>query len=401
MTDLRVFAEKIGDYLEKEQDHLVQFLRDFIAIPSETYNEREAANFFADKMRANGFDEVKQDRIGNVFGRIGSGKTVILYDAHMDTVEAGELSAWRFDPFKGKLENGIVYGRGAVDDKGCLAAFVYAGKALKELGLDQDFTLYVVGAIAEEDVEGSALEDLMESEPQIKPDYVLIGESSEMRITRGHKGRALLQINVPGKAAHASAAHLGENSLIKAIPVIQLLDAWKDLPEDPFLGKGTLEVTKVACKTPSLNTIPGETVIYIDRRTTAGETKEDLLNEVRPLVEKIGATVKIVEVENPSYTGYVKHAEEFFPSWVIPEDHELVQAGARSFKTLFDKDPIIGKWNFSTDGTQTCGRAGIPTIGFGPGNGAFCHSTDDQVPISELVDAAKFYALLPLAITNK
>lgn len=401
MADLQAFAAQINAYLEKEQENLVSFLREFIAIPSETYHEEEAARFLAGKMREFGFDEVKHDRIGNTIGRIGAGPTVVLYDAHIDTVEAGDLVAWGCDPFKGKVEDGKIYGRGAVDDKGCLAAFVYAGKALKELGLDKDFTLYVVGAVAEEDVEGSAIEDLLEAEPDIKPHYVLIGESSEMRITRGHKGRALLQVNVPGKAAHASAAHMGENSLIKALPVIQGLDAWKDLPEDQFLGRGTLEVTKVECKTPSLNTIPGETIIYLDRRTTCGETKEDLLNEVKAYADKVGATVKIVEVENPSYTGYVKHSEEFFPSWVIPESHELVQAGVNAFRTLFGKEPVVGKWDFSTDGTHTCGRAGIPTIGFGPGNGAFCHSTEDHVPINELVDAAKFYALLPLAIINK
>lgn len=398
-ANLKDLAQKINEYVEKEQDNIVQFLKEFIAIESVTYNEGNAVKFLADKMKEFGYDEVRIDPVGNVIGRIGSGKTVLLYDAHIDTVEPGEAKDWGFNPLEAQVKEGVIHGRGAVDDKGCLAGITYAGKAIKELGLESDFTLWVSGSISEEDVEGSCVQAMMEENKDIKPDFILVAEPSSMRLVRGHKGRALLKITVPGKAAHASAAWRGENALIKALPIIEGIDKYNDFIEDPFLGKGTIEVTKVDCKTPSLNTIPGEVTIICDRRISCGESIEDLLNEVKPFVDKVsGAKAEIDTEKVTSYTGYEITCVDYFPSWVMPEDHKIVVAGRKAFSTLFGKEPVVGKWDFCTNATHLCGRTGIPSLGFGPGDESLCHSTEDKVPISELVDAIKFYALFPFAL---
>jgi putative selenium metabolism hydrolase len=347
--------------MEKEQDNIVEFLKEFIAIESVTYNEGEAVKFLADKMKEFGYDEVRIDPVGNVLGRIGSGKTVILYDAHIDTVEPGDPKDWGFNPLEAQVKDGEIWGRGAVDDKGCLTGITYAGKAIKELGLEKDFTLWVSGSVSEEDVEGACVQAMMEENKDIKPDYVLVAEPSEMRLVRGHKGRALLKITVPGKAAHGSAAWKGENALIKALPVIEGIDKHNDFTEDEFLGKGTIEVTKVECKTPSLNTIPGEVTIFCDRRISCGESLEDLIEEVEPYVSKAaGAKAEIDTEKVKTYTGYDITCVDYFPSWVMPEEHEIVVAGEKAFKELFGKDAVVGRWDFSTNATHLCGRTGVP-----------------------------------------
>jgi len=403
MVDIKDAALKIRDYMDSHKDEMVQFLRDFVAIESQTYQEGDAVRWLAEQMEKADFDEVRVDPVGNVHGRVGSGKTVLLYDAHVDTVELGEECDWGCHPLTGKHdEEDYVWGRGVIDDKGSLAAMFWAAKGLKALGLDQDFTMWVSGSISEEDVEGSCVEEMLKVEKDIKPDFIVVAEPSEMRVIRGHKGRALLKITVPGKSAHASAAHRGENALIKALPIIQGIDAMNDFVQDPFLGKGTIEVTKVECKTPSLNTIPGECTVYVDRRMALGETREQLLAEIQPLLDKVPGAKAVIDDETiHTWTGYEITAEDYFPSWVLPEDHHLIQAGVEAYREVFGKEPVVGGWDFSTNATTLCGKTGIPAMGFGPGDGGLCHSSEERILVSDYVDAAKFYALTALTASDK
>lgn len=391
----------IQDQVTKWEAEIVRDLQRLVQIESVTYNEGNAVNFLAEKMRMFGFDEVRVDVVGNVLGRVGSGKTVILYDAHIDTVGLGDPEKWKFPPLSGTVENQVLYGRGAVDDKSCLVGITYAGRILKELALANDFTLWISGSISEEDVEGSCVSAMMQENPDIKPDYILVAEASQGRIMRGHKGRALIRITVPGKCAHASAAWRGENALIKALPIIKKIDEFEDFVDDAFLGKGTIEVTNVECKSPSLNTIPGEAIITCDRRISCGETELELVREVQSFCEGIGgAKVEIDREVVRTYTGYEIDCKDYFPSWVMSEDSPIVQASVQAYRALFEKEPEVTKWDFCTNATHLCGRMGIPAIGFGAGYEPLCHTTEDQVPLPELFKAIQFYSALPLFLAG-
>ena len=400
--DQKVALTAIDSYVSAHADEVVAFLKEFIAIRSVTYEEGAAIEFFAGKLRSFGFDEVRIDAVGNALGRVGSGKTTLLYDAHIDTVEPGNPAVWGMNPLEAQVVEGVLRGRGAVDDKGCLTAAAFAGRAIKELGLDTDFTLWVSASISEEDVEGSCVKAMMEESADIKPDYILVAESSDNRIVRGHKGRALIKIDVPGKCAHASAAWRGENALIKSLPIMDRIDKFNDFVEDPFLGRGTIEVTKIECDTPSLNTIPGGAVITCDRRISCGETIDELLKEIEPMIADVkGASARIDTEHVTTYTGYQMECVDYFPSWVLEEQHPLIQAGVAAYQGMFDREPVVGRWDFCTNATHLCGRMGIPAIGYGPGDSSLCHSTDDKVPVAELLDAIRFYAALPLFVPKK
>jgi len=399
-NDTTAAAQLLRRWMEEHREELVAFTMDLMRIESQTYGESEAIRFLSSAMERYGFDEVRIDDAGNCIGRVGDGPVAILSDAHIDTVEPGDREDWGFDPLDPQIMDDAIHGRGIIDDKGCLCAMVFAARAIKDLGLASGLSFWVSGSISEEDVEGSCVKAMMEQFSDITPEMIIIGEASGNRIVRGHKGRALVRMTVKGKAAHASAAWRGENALIKALPLISGIDAMNDFTEDAFLGNGTIEVTKVVCDTPSLNTIPGSVTVFADRRISCGETKEELIEELRPLLACCDASASIDVEEVTSYTGSKIVQEDYFPSWVIDEDHQVIRAAAAAYRELHAEEPVIGKWDFCTNATYLCGITGIPSVGFGPGDETLCHGTAERLAISELCDAVSMYALTAITYAS-
>jgi len=383
--------------VKQEEKSLVGFLRDLIAIPSESSQEKQVVERIKQEMEKVGFDEVKIDKMGNILGRIGKGKTIIAMDAHIDTVGVGDAQQWKHDPYKGKLENGVIYGRGAVDQKAGMAAMVYAGKMIKDHKLTGDYTLYVVGSVQEEDCDGLCWQYIV-NEDKLKPDCVIITEPTNLEVRIGQRGRMEIGVTVKGKAAHGSAPERGINAVYLMNKIITEIEKLNDhLAKDQFLGKGTVTVTHISSKSPSLCAVPDECYIHLDRRLTRGETKSSALKEVKEAAKRAGvkAEVKVLQYARASYKGLTYPTECYFPTWTLPKTHALLKAGVKTFEQAFGREPIIGKWIFSTNGVSTMGRFKIPTLGFGPGDEVFSHSIDDRVPVEHLLKAAIWYALFP------
>jgi putative selenium metabolism hydrolase len=399
MSDASIqdIARRVQSRVAAQRENIVRFLRDLVAIPSMDSQIGEVGERCAVEMRKLGFDEVRFDRMGNVLGRVGTGSRTILFDSHIDTVGLGDPASWKWDPFKGKVENGILYGRGACDEKGSTPGMIYAIALLKELGLARDWTCYYFGNM-EEWCDGIAPHALVEVEG-IRPDFVVIGEPTDMKVYRGHRGRIELECVTKGKSCHASMPHLGDNAIYKMTRFIQSLEKHDaEIPSDPFLGKGTVVVSIVECKSPSINAVPDECTIYLDRRLTFGETKESAIHAMKALPGAEQVEIREMFYDTPSYTGFRFPVDKYFPAWAIPEDHALVQAAVRTTETLWGQRAPVGRWNFSTNGIYWAGKAGIPCIGFAPSNEVHAHSVEDQVPIDDAVRATEFYALLPVLL---
>jgi putative selenium metabolism hydrolase len=380
-----------------QAEALATFLQDLVRIPSLSTHEEAVSIRLAEEMRRVGFADVWTDRIGNVVGRIGAGRGPrLLFDAHMDTVDVGDPARWARPPYDGAIEDGVLYGRGACDMKGGLAAMVYAVKALEDSGVELGGDLYVVGVVQEEPFEGLGVRVLIEEEG-LRPDYVVLGEPSNLQIKTGHRGRMEIGVEVRGRAAHASSPELGENAIHHAARLIFGLELLAPrLATDPFLGQGTLAVTHITSTAASRNAIPDCCTFYIDRRLTLGETERKALAEVQNIVntEEVDAHVAVTEYRATSYTGYECQARAAFPAWVMPENSPLVQATIRSVRETLGYRPRLGPWGFSTDGTYTAGVANIPTVGFGPGEERYAHTQEEQVRLNDVVDAARVYARL-------
>lgn len=394
--DYKKGLKQLSDKYEKD---LYQFLRDMIAIPSTSCHEKNVIQRIKEEMEKLEYDEIRIDQMGNILGRMGNGPKVIALDGHIDTVDVGNIDNWTFDPFKGKEDDTYIYGRGASDQEGGFASAVYGAKYMKELGILDNHTVWVVGTVQEEDCDGLCWQHIL-NEKVIEPEFVVSTEPTGLNIYRGQRGRMEILVEVSGTSAHGSAPERGDNAIYKMAKIINDLEALnEELTVDDFLGKGTLVVSEIFYSSPSRCAVADGCKISIDRRLTFGETEESAIGEIMALesVQKADAKVSMYRYDRPSYTSYKPDVACYFPTWVIPEEHKLCKDFMHAFRYLFEKEPLLDKWTFSTNGVAIMGMYDVPCIGFGPGLEEEAHAPNEKIQKSDLVEAAMFYALLPLA----
>lgn len=397
-----IAQEALAAAQARESD-VVAFLRDVIAIPAESGTEEARCRRVRQEYERLGFDEVWFGGLGSVVARIGNGPLKVLMDAHVDCVGVGDPSAWAYDPFQGKLENGKVYGRGAVDELPAISCMAYGAKLLMERGVPDDVTLYLCASVMEEDCDGLPLLHLIEREG-LRPDVVVLGEPTDLNVYRGHRGRMEMTITTKGVSAHGAHAERGVNAVYRMARIAGEVEALNGrLAEDAFLGKGSIIVSSIACKTPSLCAVPDECTVHLDRRLTAGETVETAVAEVRglPSVKACDARVDLLSYDAVGWNGATATQEKVFPAWVLPEAHPLVAGTVEAVEAVLGRTPAVSRWHFSTNGVATMGRLGIPTVGFAPGLEELSHSTGEWVAVSDLVKATAVYSLIPAALAAR
>ena len=427
---------QIKEAAQKYEADMTRFLRDIVKFPGESCDEKAHIDRIAEEMRKLDFDKVEIDLQGNVLGYMGTGKTLIGYDAHIDTVGIGNIDNWEFDPYEGFESETEIGGRGTSDQCGGIVSAVYGAKIMKDLGLlDDTYRVVVTGTVQEEDCDGLCWQYII-NEDGVKPEFVVSTEPTDGGIYRGQRGRMEIRVDVKGVSCHGSAPERGDNAIYKMADILQEIRALNENDADEktsikglvkmldekynpewkearFLGQGTVTVSQIFYTSPSRCAVADSCVVSLDRRMTAGETWESCLDEIRglPSVQKYGDDVEVsmYNYDRPSYTGCVYPIECYFPTWVIPEDHKVTKALEAAYKGLYgDKRlgneetapsrinrPLTDKWTFSTNGVSIMGRNGIPCIGFGPGAEAQAHAPNEKTWKDDLVRCAAVYAALP------
>jgi putative selenium metabolism hydrolase len=384
---------------QKYEKPMVRFLRDMVAIPSESAEEGPVIARIRKEMEAaQAFDKIWTDALGNLLGQIGKpgrGKKLIAIDAHVDTVGVGERSEWKHDPYKGKLAGGKVWGRGAGDQEGAIAAMVYAAKIIRDLNVPLDeFSLLMTFTVMEEDCDGLCWQYIVK-EGKIRPDVVLVTDSTDCKILRGQRGRMEIGVTCLGRSCHGSMPEKGDNAIYKVARIVREIEAMNErLHGDNFLGKATIAVTYIDCQTPSVCAVPGQAYIHLDRRLTVGDTKQSAVAEVKEAIQRAGvqAKVEVLRYSRPSYTGLVYETEKYFPMWCQADDSLPVRAAVQTHQDVLGKPPTVHRWTFSTNAVSIAGMFGIPCVGFGPAPESVAHTVNDSVPIEHLVNCAAFYA---------
>ena len=415
---------------------MTRFLRDLIAIPSESCQEEGVVRRTVQEMEKLGFDKAWIDPEGNALGLIGTGEKIIAFDGHIDTVGIGNRDNWKFDPYQGYETDSEIGGRGGSDQEGGVVAAIYGARIMRDLDLiPQGYSILVTATVQEEDCDGLCWQ-YIHQEDGITPEFVVSTEPTDGGIYRGHRGRMEIRVDVHGVSCHGSAPERGDNAIYKMADILQdvralnengcedgleikglcrMLEekynpAWQDAR---FLGRGTTTVSEIFFTSPSRCAVADSCAVSLDRRMTAGETWESCLEEIRnlPAVKKYGDDVKVsmYKYDRPAWTGLVYETECYFPTWINAEDAPHVKALAEAHKALYGEDrqghpsamdkrrrPLIDKWTFSTNCVSIQGRYGIPCVGLGPGAESQAHAPNEITWKEDLVRCAAVYAALPL-----
>jgi putative selenium metabolism hydrolase len=383
------------------RDVSAETLSALVKIPSPSGKEEAVCRAIAGMCRDAGAGEVRFDGLGSVIARIGTGPRKLAFDAHIDTVGVGDPAQWTLDPFSGLMKDGRVYGRGAADQKGGAAAMIAAARILAETGCPDDWSVYFAFTVFEEDCDGLCWRFLVEREG-LRPDLAVCTEPTSCRLYRGQRGRMEIEATVKGVSAHGSAPERGDSAAYKAARAALAVERLNGkLPADEFLGKGTVTVSRVDVKGPSLCAVPDQGTVYLDRRLTWGETADGALAEVRQAMGADAVSVAMPRYEAKGWNGAAYVQDLYFPAWKIDADHLLVAAGREAHRRLFDREAEVGRWTFSTNGVAICGTHGIPTIGFGPGDEDKAHAPNEWNRVDDLVAASAFYAMLPFALAER
>jgi len=344
-----------------------------------------------------GYDEIVADEYGNVLGRIKGkrpGKT-ILFDGHIDTVPVPDASKWTHEPFGGEIVDGKIWGRGTSDMKGAVASMIAAaGFFAADTARDFAGEIYVAGVVHEECFEGVAARKISE---RVKPDYVVIGEASEMNLKRGQRGRAEIVVETFGKPAHSANPRAGINAVYKMAELIREI-AKIQAPVHAVLGAGILELTDIKSSPyPGASVVPDYCRATYDRRLLVGETKASVLQPLLALISELksrdpqfDARVHFAADVQKCYTGNDIGDERFFPGWVYDADDEFVQAALAGLRGAGLK-PELTQYSFCTNGSHYAGEAGIKTVGFGPSRENLAHTIDEHIAVDELLKSAEGY----------
>lgn len=320
-----------------------------------------------------------------------------MLNSHLDHVDVGDASRWQHPPFGGEIHEGKVWGRGAVDIKGPLAAQVYGVASLIAEQTRPPGDVYVT-AVVQEEVGGVGACLLASS---FDPGLVVIGEPSGNRVMRGHRGRTELVVRALGRSVHASAPDRGLNPLPTVARFILGLQKL-DMARDPDLGGSTVAPTLISVDQTSPNVIPSEVVLICDWRNVPGEgaqTIRAILSELgrECADEGVSIEVDVPKTERKTYTGYRTAVESAHPAFILPATHPLALAAAGIASEVTRKDEAPGVWGFATDGGHFA-HAGWTVIGFGPGNEALAHTVIESIEIDEVTEAAEVYRAFALKL---
>jgi len=368
---------------------LIDFTQRLIRLPSPSCEEGPLTQIVLDEMKHLGFERAWVDENGSAVGLIEGARSgpTLLFDAHTDTVGIAPGSVWTREPFGGEIAGSCLYGRGAADMKGALAAMLHAAGSVDKNKLAG--MVVVSASVMEEVYEGGALKTVMD---EVKPDFVVIGEASQLNLVRGGRGRAEIHLETIGVPSHSSSPHLGVNAIHLMMKVIEAVDQI-ELGEHPLLGPAILALTDIISEPyPAYSVIPASCKATYDRRLLPGETVEEVLGAITSLPElkDINFEAKIAEGEHRAYTGKVLTCNKFFPAWELEENHSYVQKALSGLRAS-GLDPDMRAYRFCTNAAYSIGVAGVPTIGFGPGAEGDAHVVDEKISLEHLERAALGY----------
>jgi succinyl-diaminopimelate desuccinylase len=378
------------------RDDLIAFAQKLVQTQSPSGHEGAAAALVQAEMVRLGYDRAWIDAAGNAVGYLSGGAgPALMFNGHLDHVDAGDPALWAHPPFGGEVHAGALWGRGAADMKGAVAAMVYAGGLLRQGGLPLPGDLYVCGVVQEE-VGGLGSRHLARTLPVAR---AVIGEASANQLRRGHRGRVELVAHLEGRSVHASMPHLGANPHFS---ISRFVEGLRALPmaADPAYGASTVAPTRTWSEPSGANVTPSALHLVLDWRNVPGESTADIVRALEALLAAslepgCRGRIEVATKELVSYTGLTMRYADEFPSFTTALDDPALARARAALEAALGRPVEVGTWRFATDGGHLA-AAGATVLGFGPGDDALVHTVEERLPLDELVESVVGYLALAL-----
>lgn len=382
---------------KEREDQVISLCQTLVQSKSYSGEEKGVSDSLRDFFNSNDFDDVIIDKYGNTIGVMKGNRPgkKLLFDGHMDTVPVGNEGDWSYPPFGGEIHEGKIYGRGTSDMKGAVAAMACAAvNYAKDTKKNFPGEIYVAGVVHEECFEGVGARSIS---ALVKPDYVVIGEASELNLKIGQRGRAEIKVETFGVPAHSANPEKGINAVYKMAKVIEAIRKLEPTTH-PILGRGILELTDIKSNPyPGASVVPEYCSATYDRRLLVGETKESVLKPIEDLLDvlckednELKVKVSYAIGEEKCFTGETIAGERFFPGWIFDKEESYI-ADVKSELENMGFNPFITQYNFCTNGSHYAGEAGIKTLGMGPSKENLAHTINEYIEISQLTDVTRAY----------
>jgi putative selenium metabolism hydrolase len=389
---------------QERQAAVIAFAQQIVSTPSLPGHEHEVAAVISHEMKNLGYDQVWTDEAGNIIGKISGGQgPSVLLNGHMDHVDPGPAEGWPYPPFSGQIVDGELWGRGSVDMKGPVACMIYAASLFKQMDLTPPGDILMTVPVMEESG-GVGTQHLVS---HLNADVAICGEPSNNTLRRGHRGRVELLVTFKGRSGHASIPHLALNPHYTAASFLAKLPTL-EMAHDETLGTSSVAPTLYATDQISPNVVPGEVYLTLDWRNVPTETPEIIVAKIGDLLDTLAgdepenntqATVEIAHSKFTTYTGLEKVFPALFPSFLLAEDDPFIRAAQATLVDVLARDVETDVWRFATDGGHLM-AAGIPTVGFGPGDDQLAHTNQERISLVQMEEAVVAYAALILALAE-
>ena len=389
------------------KDAIVETAQELIRRNSQSNDEGEVAAYVTAKMKELGYDEVITDRYGSVFGVVkgsGGGSSVMM-NCHMDVVDEGDPSAWKYPPYSGEIAEGRIWGRGASDTKGTMAIQIYTPIMLRESGMLPKGDVITAAVVCEE-IAGFG--SMMQTRDEFMlTDYAIIGEASENDLAIGSRGRCCPYITITGKSCHASIPHMGHNPvdyLEKLLPKLKEVE----MADDPLFGPSTMTVTRIDTPTDSknlvTNIVPGSVIVYIDYRQVGADTVEAVKKKIQAVMDQIqveGVTAKLDVYYFPmtTYTGFAGMGYQGEEPFSVSPDEDFVKLAKAAIEAAVGHEIQTKSWAFATD-TGHYTAKGVKCLGYSPAEIKLCHTAEDSISLEMMDEGIVGYLALVKALAD-
>jgi acetylornithine deacetylase/succinyl-diaminopimelate desuccinylase family protein len=393
VADVTLTAEARRVSSRLSDSRVASILQELVRAQSQNPTDGEAtvAAYAGSFLKDLGLEVAMQEVLparANVIGRlrgVGGGQT-LAFNTHMDTVPEG--TGWTHGPFAGDQIDGRIYGRGAADAKGPLAAFLAAIEAIVGSGLRLRGDLLMT-AVVDEEAGSAGARKLV---PSIRADLALIGEPTSMQVGIAHRGSLRPVVVVGGRTAHSSRPEQGVNAIYQSIPVLEAFRAYAERIRDrahPLCGSPSAAVTMMSAGVAE-NVIPGSCTITLDRRMIPGELEADVVEQIEDLLEEVRRSRPDVQVAIERFLGTTGSASE------LDATDPLVQMAIAGATAATGKPAHVIGLTGACDMTHFRAH-GVPCVVLGPGDSAQAHQPDEHIDVRELGQGAFAYALVALS----